>query len=103
MKRFLQSIGIVLLGSILLGLIAWVLADILDLQFPEWVAAIFGYLFVWPMLLLRPFMPASDSPDPNAPFIRIVLYLSGLLLDILVYSLLIYVILRWRSRRNRLP
>jgi len=103
MKRFAQSVGIFLLGAHFLGLTVWVLWDVLGVRFPEWVVTIAGYLFGWPLLLIEPFVPASDSHDPHASFIRLVLYFVALLLDVLAYSLLIYGVLCWRAKQTRLP
>ena len=103
MKRFAQSVGIFLLGAHFLGLAVWLLWAMLGVEFPEWLVTVFAYLFGWPLLLIEPFVPASDSPDPHAPSIRLALYFFALLLDVLAYSLLIYGVLCWRAKRTRLP
>ncbi|MCA1592274.1 MAG: hypothetical protein LC754_06410 [Acidobacteria bacterium] len=59
-----------------------------------------GWLLEWPL----PFLKAIFPPDVGA---MVKLSFAGLtaaaLLDILVYSTLVYVILRWRAGRKRLP
>jgi len=75
MRRVLKAVAITLLVPILLGGIAWLYVDVLGWEVPEWVVTILGYLFGWPLLLLGPFIPASDSPAPNAPLIPNVLFL----------------------------
>lgn len=96
----MKSVALALVFSILLGLVAWLIVDVFGLEIPEWVVAVLGYLFGWPLLLLHPFIPASDSPNPSAPLIRNVLYPAAIILDLAVYSLLIYAILYWREKRN---
>jgi hypothetical protein len=57
-------------------------------------------LIAFPSLIL-PF-PKSDSPDPNAGIIRLLLFATAILMDVFVYSLLTYAVLRRRERRTRL-
>jgi hypothetical protein len=96
----MKSVGIALVPPILLGLSAWLIVDVFGLEIPEWVVTVLGYLFGWPLLLLNPFIPASDSPNPSAPFIRNGLYLVAIIIDLIAYSLLIYGVLYWREKRN---
>jgi len=96
----MKSAAIVLVLPILLGLAAWLIVDVFGLEIPEWAVTVLGYLFGWPLLLLNPFIPASDSPNPSAPLIRDVLYLAAIILDLAAYSLLIYAVLYWREKRN---
>jgi uncharacterized membrane protein len=100
MKRILKAIAITLSLPILLGVIAWLIVDVLGWDVPEWVVTILGYLFAWPLLLLGPLIPASDSPVPHAPLMRSVLYLVAVLLDVFVYTLIIYAVLYWREKRG---
>lgn len=57
-------------------------------------------LVAFPFLIL-PF-PKSDSPDPNAGTVRLLLSVTAILMDVFVYSLLTYAVLRWREHRARL-
>ena len=61
------------------------------------------YPRAFPLDIPGPFFPESDSPDPYAPLIRNLLYLTAILIDVLVYSLLTYVVLSWRERRKLKP
>jgi len=96
----MKSIAIALALPTLLGLVAWLIVDVFGLDIPEWVVTFLGYLFGWPLLLLNPFIPASDSPNPSAPLIRNVLYLAAIIFDLIAYSLLIYAVLYWHEKRN---
>lgn len=96
----MKSVAIALVLPILLGLVAWLIVDVFGLEIPEWVVTILGYLFGWPLLLLNPFIPASDSHNPSAPLIRNVLYFAAIIFDLVAYSLLIYAVLYWREKRN---
>ena len=96
----MKSVAIALVLPILAGLAAWLIVDVFGLEIPEWVVTVLGYLFGWPLLLLNPFIPASDSPDPSAPLIRNVLYLAAIIFGLAAYSLVIYALLYWREKRN---
>jgi hypothetical protein len=98
MRLLLRAVTVTLLVPILLGGLAWLCVDVLGWEVPEWAVTIIGYLFAWPLLLLGPFIPASDSHAPHAPLIRNVLYLVAVVLDVFVYTLLIYVVLYWREK-----
>ena len=102
MKRILilKAIAITLSLPVLLGGLAWLSVDVLGLETPDPVVTILAYLFGWPLLLLGPFIPASDSPAPHAPVIRNMLVLVAGFLDVFVYTLLIYAALYWRERRG---
>jgi len=102
-KRVLVSVAVPLLFPLLLGVGAWIYVDMLGREVSEREVTIFGYLFAWPLLLLNPLIPASDSQYPNAGLIRVALYIVALLCVWITYSLLIYAILSWRARRHRMP
>jgi hypothetical protein len=99
-KLILRAIAITLSLPILLGGLAWLLVDVLGWEVPEPVILILSYLFAWPLLVLGPFIPASDSPAPHAALIRYVLSLVAVLLNVSAYALLIYAILYWREMRG---
>ena len=101
MNRILKAIGVVILLALIMGVIAWVLVDVFGWEIPEWAALTLGYLFAWPLLLLDPFIPASDSRAPYASLVRQVLYLFALLLDIGFYSFLVYVAMYGRVKDKR--
>ena len=100
MKRILKSVAAVLFLALIMSVIAWILIDVIGWEIPEWAVMTLGYLFGWPLLLLEPFIPASDSPAPYAPLVRNVLYLVAVILDIALYSLIVYVALCWREKRG---
>ena len=89
-----------LLLSLLLGVSAWLYVDVLGQEVSERQVMIFGYLFARPLIILNPFIPASDSQYPNAGLIRVAMYIIALLCVWVTYSLLIYAILSWRQRRK---
>ena len=99
-RRALNSVVIVLTLSLLLGACAWLIVDVMGREIPEWAVTILGYLFGWPLLVLDPFIPASDSPAPHAALIRNLLYLAAALLDLASYSLLIYFISPLPAKRG---
>ena len=99
MKRLLQSIA----GGFLIPASLLVIAAIIGGTFElDKFGAAFIYLAAFPLVPIAPFLPASDSPDPNAPLIRVALYLSALLCDVIIYSLVTYTFLWWRAKRRRL-
>jgi len=61
------------------------------------------YLFMWPVVVLGPIFPhyASDDPNPHAPTVRLAFFISVVLCDVLVYSLLTYAVLQWRKQLIR--
>lgn len=79
------------------------MVDVLGWEIPERVVTLLGYLFGWPLLLINPFIPSSDSPAPHAALVRNALYLVAASLDLVTYSLLIYVISSWRVQRGTSP
>jgi hypothetical protein len=105
-RRLLLSLAGGILIPLVLGVSSVFLMDVVYAQWGitwlDWVAWGFLLLVGWPLILVGPFLPASDSLDPNAPAIRSALFIVGLLLDIFAYSLLTYLILRYRSGRGRL-
>jgi hypothetical protein len=108
MKRFLKSVaGGILIPTALLAiplLIESCCVSVLErLDNFAWARAlghIYLLLVAFPLLVL-PF-PKSDSPDPNAPAIRMILYGAAIFMDVFVYSVLTYAVLKWRQRRARL-
>src|SRR5687768_4110367 len=68
----------------------------------ERLAKVFLYLAAWPVALVSPLAPASDSPSPRAGLIRVSLYSAAWLLSVVAYSVLTYVLLRWRAKQKRL-
>lgn len=99
MKRLLQSIA----GGFLIPALLLVIAAIIGGTFEfDRLGAVFVYLAAFPLVPIGHFLPASDSPAANAPLIRIALYLTALLCDIIIYSLVTYIFLWWRARRRRL-
>jgi hypothetical protein len=98
-RRLLLSAAITLTVPLVLGVVAWLAVDVFGLGFPEWMVTALGY-FGWPLLLIQRFIPASDSPDPNAPLVRMILYIAVVLCDFIVYCLVIFVILSWRARKR---
>lgn len=103
MRRVLLSIAGGLLIPILILMIGWMLLEVLDVQGPEWIGQ---YLFIpitWPLVLLGPLFPASDSAYVFAPAIRIILFFVAILFNILLYSALSYVILWRRANQKRFP
>lgn len=99
-RRLLLSAAITLAVPLVLGVAAWLAVDVLGLGFPEWTVTALTYLFGWPLLVLGRFIPASDSPDPNAPLIRMILYTAAVLCDFVVYCFVIFVILSRRAKRK---
>jgi hypothetical protein len=100
MKRILKAVTVVLFLALLMGVTAWALVDLIGWQIPEWVVMTLGYLFAWPLLVLDPFIPASDSSAPYAPLVRSLMYILAVILDTAVYSFLIYLVLYWREKRG---
>lgn len=100
LRRLFKAVVIALTIPLLFGVAAWIVVDVLGGEFPEWIVQTAGVLFGWPLLLLAPFIPASDSPDPHAPFVRTSLYLLAVVLDVAVYSLLIYFVLGLFEKRR---
>ncbi len=107
MNRILLSLVGGILIPMVLGLSSVFMMDVLYEQWGiiwlDWLAQIFLYLVAWPLAFIGLFLPASDSANPNAPFIRQTLYLTALLCTVVTYSLLTYGVLWWRERRRRLP
>src|ERR1700730_4247105 len=100
MKRILKAIAIVISVWLSMGILAWLIVDVIGWQIPEWVVTILSYLFGWPLLLLNPLIPASVNPNPNAFLVRNLLYVLAVILDLTLYSLLAYAVLRWRGGKR---
>jgi CDP-diglyceride synthetase len=100
-RRLFVAATTPLLVAVLFGLGAWLYVDVLGQEVSERVAMIFGYLFAWPLLILKPIIPSSESQLPNAGFIRIGIHIIALLCVWITYSSLIYVILSWREGQRR--
>ncbi len=98
MKRLPLSI----ICGVLFPLLCLAVAFPLDEGGHERAADVFFYLAAWPVALVSPLAPGSDSPSPNARLNRVVLYLAALLLSVSAYSLLAYVLLFWRRKQKRL-
>ena len=88
--------------ALCLGLGAWLWVDVLGEQFSEQDVTILGYRFAWPLVILDPFIPASDSHYPNAQNIRMIMYVIAFLWIWANQSLLCYGSLWWRERRKPL-
>ena len=99
-RRLCMAAAGPLLVALLLGVGAWLYVDVFGMEVSERQAVLLGYLFAWPLLILKPFIPASDSQYPNAGLIRVGIYLLAALCVWLIYSVLFYLILSWRERRN---
>src|SRR5438067_12454157 len=100
MKRFLQCLaGGVLIPIVWFGVAALV-AGGLKLRPSDGLMSALIYPVAFPLKILSPYYPQSDSPDPNAPQIRSLLDLTAILMDVIVYSLLTYVVLRWHDHRK---
>ena len=103
MKRLLQCLA----GGVLIPLstlaVAMVVGAVVEVRPGDWLATALVYPSAFPLGILGPFFPESDSPDPNAPLIRGLLYLTAILMDVVVYSALTYVVLSWRERRKLKP
>ncbi len=100
MKRLLQCLAGGVLIPLLTIAVALIVGLVVELSPSDGLLTALLYPTAFPLGLLSPFFPESDSPDPNAPFIRSLLYLTAILMDVLVYSLLTYVVLRWREKRK---
>ena len=98
MKRLTLSITC----GVLFPLLCLAVGFTLDEGGHERLANVFLYPAAWPMALVSPFAPGSDSPNPNAGLIRVALYSAAMLLSVAAYSLLAYVLLGWRAKRKRL-
>jgi hypothetical protein len=66
------------------------------------LATVFLSLAAWPVALVSPLVPGSDSPNPNVGLIRAALYSAAMLLSVAAYSLLAYLLLRRRAKAKRL-
>jgi hypothetical protein len=62
-----------------------------------------GYLFLWPLLIFKSYIPASDSLNPNAGLIRMAIYIAIVLCDFIIYWFVIYMLISWWARRFRMP
>jgi hypothetical protein len=100
-RHLLIAAAAPLLIPLLLGIGGWLYVDVLGRHVSERMAMILGYLFAWPLLLLNPLIPASDSQYSNAALIRVALYIVALLCVWVTYSLLFYAFLRWQARRKQ--
>jgi hypothetical protein len=108
MKRLLQSVlGGVLIPPALLSPLLLLenccLSALERLDKIPWLVSLgrlYLSLLMFPFLILAPFEPKSDSPDPNAPFMREAILISAILIDFIAYSLLTYLVLTWRDRRK---
>ena len=98
MKRLPLSI----ICGVLIPLLCLVIAFPLDEGGHERAADVFFYLAAWPVALVSPLDPGSDSPNPNVGLIRVALYLAALLLSVSAYSFLAYVLLSCRGKQKRL-
>ena len=102
MKRLLQSLvgGVAITSLLMLSLLLLAVATVPTMISPEvWEA--FAYLVRWPHVILGPYFPPEDSNDPSAPMIRGELMAGLLACNVLLYSALTYVALKWRDRRVR--
>jgi len=99
-NRMMTAIAIVVSICLAVALMAWVLVDVAGLNILEGLVTVLAYVFLWPLRLMKPIMPRSDSTVPNAAMIRTLLFLLAVFLDLAVYSLLTYVLLQWRARKR---
>jgi hypothetical protein len=100
-KRLLDSI----IGGVFIPWSLFLLGDLADrwIGFDqyEWLSAVTNIslgLIAWPLVIVAPFMPGSNSHSPYASSIQIILLVAAILMDVLVYSALTYLFLRWRAR-----
>jgi hypothetical protein len=103
MKRLLQSLvgGVAITCLLMVSLLLLGLATVPTMISSEvWEA--FAYFLRWPHIILGPYFPPEYTNDPSAPFIRTVLMAGTLACNVLLYSALTYVFLKWRGRRVRL-
>jgi hypothetical protein len=98
-----------LILSVVLGILLPILVAIAGAYLvgdsPEnsWLVQAFTWVIAWPLFFLRQFFPKDDDTSQTAAHIRIMLYLTAIFLSVLVYSLLTYTVLWWRSKRQRMP
>ena len=96
MNRLLQSLlgGVVITCLLVLSLLVLTLA-------PSGVQEAFAYLLRWPTLFLRPLFLPEYSDDSSTRLPHAVLAMVALGCDLMLYSALTYVVLRWRDKRLR--
>ena len=107
MKRLETSIVSGIFLPWLLGLSSTFLMDVVDVQWKitwlDWLANILLAMVAWPLVIVSPLMPSSNSPNPMAPDIRMGLIGVAILLDVLAYSFMTYSVLNRASRRLPTP
>src|SRR5687768_5847069 len=92
MRRLVIAVAFPPLAVLLFGVGAWLYVDVLGYDASEKETIMFGYIFLWPLQILHPLIPASDNPHPYAALIRYTLYVIVILCAWGTYSLLIYLI-----------
>ncbi len=101
MKRILLSFIGGISITFLLAVIPYFLVELLKLQWLESVTEIMVLADVWPVILTRLIFP---QPHDVLLFdIRDTALRVALIIDVMVYSLLIFIMLRWRAKRACLP
>jgi hypothetical protein len=98
MKRLSLSI----VCGVLFPLLCLAIGFPLDEGGHERLANVFLYPAAWPVALVSPFAPGSDSPNQNAGLIRVALYLAAILLSVAAYAVLAYVLSGRRAKRKHL-
>ena len=96
-KRIILSlVGGVSITS-LIAAIPYLLDDVLKIEWLEAVAGLVILADVWPVIITRLVFP---QPHDALLFdIQDTALRAALIIDVMVYSLIIYVVLRWRAKR----
>lgn len=98
----MKRIAISVICGVFFLLLCLAIALPLDESGHERAADVFFYLAAWPVALVAPLDPGSDSPSPHVGLIRAALYLGALLLSVSAYSSLAYVLLFRRGKQKHL-
>jgi hypothetical protein len=100
MKRIIQSINGGISTTFLLAAIPYLRVEVLKLERLEAAAGTIIMADVWPVIITRLMFP---KPHDALLFdIQDTALRAALVIDVMVYSLLTYAVLRWRAKRERL-
>ncbi|MCA1591817.1 MAG: hypothetical protein LC754_04015 [Acidobacteria bacterium] len=101
MKRIILSIVGGVSITFLLAAIPYLLVEVLKIEWLEAVAEVVIMADVWPVIITRLVFP---QPHDALLFdIQDTALRAALIIDVMVYSLITYVVLRWRAQRAPLP
>jgi hypothetical protein len=103
-SMLLKRLSLSIAGGITVPLLLVIVAMIIHTIFPEqremaWLGAVYFWVAGWPLKLFNVIFPQSPNcPDCGPVGIAVM---ATMIWDVVMYSLLIYIVLWWRSKRVR--